>query len=183
MFAPKAGSKKDLKAQYPELLEYPEFKSDRLRSGDALFVWFMRCRMSPYYDMADEKKLEYCIRLSYETTSQQDTKLTEFANLKFPDSIKAAMGRMEKFNTSARVENYVYTRTIRDACKTILAKDVKSMKPAEVDIWLSQVKSAWKLLQETATAIEGHIGGTVEEEDAGISNTEGGVRHFRQNRK
>lgn len=183
MFAPKAGSKKDLKAQYPELLEYPEFSSDRLKSGDALFVWFMRCKMSPWYDMPDEKKVELCVRASYETIPQQESKLMEFKNMRFPDSVKAAMSRTEKFNTSARIENYVYTKTVRDACKTLLAKDVNSMKPIEVDSWLSQAKVAWKLLQETAAAIEGNIGGVIEEEDAGLVNTEGGIKHFRQNRK
>jgi hypothetical protein len=183
VFAPKAGSKKDLRAQYPELMEYPEFRSDKLKPGDALFVWFMRCRLSPWYDDADEKKVDDCIDVSYETDALKDAKRAEFENLRFPDQIKAAMVRMEKFNTHSRVEDYVYTKMLRESCKGILSKHVDSMDDKQQESWLPKAKSAWMLLMETTRSIEGGVGGVIEESETGIGNTEGGVKHFRKNRR
>ena len=183
VFAPKAHSRKDLRAQYPELFDYPEFGKDRLKNGDALFAWFMRCRLSPFFDVADEKKLEHCVKVSYETIAQQEAKIAEFANLRFPDNIKAAMARMESFNTSARIQLYVYTKVLMESCKSILSKDTSKMNDAEKDAWFGQAKQAWKQLQDCTAAIEKNIGGGIDASDVDELSTQGAVAHFRQNRK
>lgn len=183
VFAPKARSKKDLRAQYPELAEYPEFKKERIKHGDLLFTWFMRCRLSPFYDVPDEHKLDTCIKLSYETDAAKEAKRIEFDNMRFPDNVKAAMSRMENFNTSARIQLYVHTKNLMESCKIILSKDVSKLTDQEKELWMPTAMKAWDNLQKLTESLEKNIGGVVEAEDADELSTQGSVSFFRQNNK
>ena len=177
IFAPK--SVKDLRIQYPELSEYPEFKSSAIKHHDLLFVWWFRCAASPLHDKEDEDKLEECVRRAYPTEQQRHAKLEEFRD-RIPDNLKSAFKRMEVFNLEARVENYVYTRMVRDNCKKMLAEDVEGMSPEDKDAWATRAPKLWKLLDETTTTLERGAYGVSAYEDAILDEADGSLRQFRQ---
>lgn len=180
IFAPK--NAKDLRVQYPELSEYPEFKPEAIKSHDLLFVWWFRCSASPYYDMEDAQKLEACVRVAYPTEQQRESKLNEF-KAQFPDNIKSAFKRMESFNLAARVENYLYTQRVRDNCKAMLAVDINTMDIEEQESWSKRAPAIWRLLEETSKALEKGGFGVVEQENTIVEELDGSVKSFRQSRR
>lgn len=178
LFAPK--STKDLRAQYPKLAECPQFRSSKIGSGDLLFVWWMACACSPYYDEPNESKVDKCIDMAYPTPQQRAAKRKEFERLRFPDELKAAMQKMEEFNTSVEVRRYVNAQiTIRN-CEAILAVDVTKMNADEQADWTSRAQGAWKILALATEALESS---GISPEEETIIDTEGALRHFRESRK
>lgn len=178
LFAPK--TTRDLRAQYPKLGEYSQFRSSKLGTGDMLFVWWMRCASSPYYDEPDEAKLDACIDMAYPTPQQRESKRKEFEHMRFPDEIKAAMQKMSEFNLSVEVRRYINARTTIRNCESILAVDVTKMDPEEQGEWAKRAKDAWNLLDLTTKSLESS--GVAEEEET-IIDTQGAVKHFRETRK
>jgi hypothetical protein len=173
-------SEKDLRVQYPDMFDYPEFKRDAIRSSDdVLFVWWFRCASSPYYDLPDEKKLEKCIDRAYKSEERRRLKRDEYQNLKFPENMKAAFKRMEAINVAARVENFLYTKQVRDNCKALLGKDVTAMTPDEQDAWAKLAKIVWPMLDETTKVLERGAYGVTEAEDAAIDEDDSALRDFR----
>ncbi len=180
IFAPK--NVKDLRIQYPELKEYPEFSSSNIKIHDLLFVWWFRCSASPLYDLEDDDKLEYCVNKAYPTEQQRQAKLAAFQE-GFPDSMKQAFKRMETFNLEARVENYIYTRTVRDNCKAMLSEDVAGMSPEDKDAWATRAPKLWKLLDETTTTLERGAYGVSTIENTMVDEADGTLRAFRSTRR
>jgi hypothetical protein len=180
IFAPKNG--KDLRVQYPELIEYSEFRPEAIKSHDLLFVWWFRCAASPYYDREDSEKLETCVRIAYPTEQQRESKLKEF-KAGFPDNVKSAFKRMESFNLAARIENYLYTQRVRDNCKAMLAVDINTMDIEEQESWSKRAPGIWRLLEETSKALEKGGFGVVEHENTIVDELDGSVKSFRQSRR
>lgn len=180
MFAPKGI--KDLRVYYPELLEYPEFKSSAIKHNDMLFVWWWACACSPLFDRDDANKLEECVHIAYSNAQQRAAKMAEFSN-KIPDNIISAAKRMESFNLHARVENYVQTKTVRDNCNAMLAANMESMNEDEKDAWASRAPKLWKLLEETTKTIERGAFGVSAYEDTNLDEADGTLRAFRNSRK
>jgi len=180
IFAPKNG--KDLRVQYPELVEYAEFRPEAIKTHDLLFVWWFRCSASPYYDMEDAEKLEPCVRVAYPTEQQRGSKLKEF-KAQFPDNIKSAFKRMESFNLGARVENYLYTQRVRDNCKAMLAVDINTMDIEEQESWSKRAPAIWRLLEETSKTLEKGGFGVVESDNTIVDELDGSVKSFRQSRR
>jgi hypothetical protein len=173
-------SEKDLRVQYPDMFDYPEFKRDAIRnSDDVLFVWWFRCACSPYYELPDEKKLEKCIGKAYKSEERKKLKKDEFLNLKFPDNMKAAFKRMEAINVGARVENFLYTKQVRENCKALLGKDVTKMAPEEQEDWAKLAKIVWPMLDETTKVLERGAYGVTEAEDAALDEDDSALRDFR----
>jgi hypothetical protein len=180
IFAPKNG--KDLRVQYPELVEYAEFRPEAIKTHDLLFVWWFRCSASPYYDMEDAEKLEPCVRVAYPTEQQRESKFKEF-KAQFPDNIKSAFKRMESFNLGARVENYLYTQRVRDNCKAMLAVDINTMDIEEQESWSKRAPAIWRLLEETSKTLEKGGFGVVESDNTIVDELDGSVKSFRQSRR
>lgn len=180
IFAPK--NNKDLRTLYPEMMEYREFRPESIKVHDLLFVWYMRCSTSPYYDIEDDKKLEQCVRAAYPTAQQREIKLAEFKE-RIPDNIKQAFKRMESFNAAARVENYLYTKMVRDNCKKMLAVDVDLLDDEKKEAWAKLAPNIWKMLNETTKTLESGGFGVVDQEDTNIDEPDGTLRAFRQSRR
>ena len=180
IFAPK--NTKSLLVQYPELKEYPEFLGSKIKDHDLLFVWWFRCSASPLYDKDDNDKLEECVNKAYPTEQQRQAKLAAFQE-GFPDPMKQAFKRMETFNLEARVENYIYTRTVRDNCKAMLSENFETMSPEDKDAWATRAPKLWKLLDETTTTLERGAYGVSAIENTMVDEPDGTVRLFRQSRR
>ena len=181
IFAPdKTG--RDLRSQYPELTEYPEFKSHILKPYDMLFVWWYACACSPIYDKDDRARLEEAVHMAYPNDQMRSSKLTEY-QAKLPDSISAAIKRMQSFNTSARVENYVQTKMVREGCTAMLSVNVDAMRSEEKEAWAKRAPGLWKLMEETTRTIERGAFGVTTYEETNLDEADGTLRAFRQTRK
>lgn len=176
--APK--SEKDLRVQYPEMYDFPEFSRTKLKhADDVLFVWWFRASTSPYYDLPDEKKLELCINRAYKSDARRAAKLEDFGNLKFPDEMKAAFKRMESINAAARMENYMMLINIRASCHKMLNVDVSQLSPEDQDAWTKRAPSLWKMLQDTQRDLERGAFGVSDVTDTQVDEDDGAIRDFR----
>lgn len=180
IFAPK--NLKDLRIQYPELLDYAEFSTSQIKTHDLLFVWWFKCVSSPYYDVDDAEKLQPCIDIAYPTEQQRLSRAKDFS-FGFPDNIKSAFKRMESFNLIARIENYLYTLRVRENCKAMLGNDVSIMDPEEQESWSKRAPGIWKLMEETSKTLERGGFGVAEYDDTSVNEADGAVRNFRQSNK
>lgn len=181
LFAPdKSG--RDLRSQYPELFEYPEFKSHAIKPYDVLFVWWYACASSPIFDQPDAERLEEAVYMSYPSNQMKEAKIGEFRT-KMPDNIMAAINRMRSFNQSARIETYIQTKIVRENCTAMLAADVSKMSPDDKEAWAKRAPGLYKLMEETTRAIERGAFGVTVHEDTNLDEADGTLRAFRQTRR
>lgn len=173
-------NEKDLRVQYPEMYDHPEFSRTRLKNADdLLFVWWYRASTSPYYDMPDEKKLERCINRAYRSEARRAAKLEEFRGGRFPDELKAAFKRMESINAEARIENYARLLMVRANCHKMLNADVSTMSEEDKDSWTKRAPALWKMLQDTQRDIERGAYGVADAEDTLADVDDSALRDFR----
>lgn len=181
LFAPDR-SGRDLRSQYPELLEYPEFKSHVLKPYDMLFVWWYSCASSPIFDKEDAVRLPEAIHMAYPSDQMRIARLAEFED-KFPENIAAAIKRMASFNLAARVETYVQTKMVRENCTSMLAANVSAMGADEKEAWAKRAPGLYKLMEETTRAIERGAYGVTTYEETNLDEADGTLRAFRQTRR
>ena len=145
---------------------------------------------SPFYDEADEKKVDKCIDLAYATDRQKEAKREEFLSApgaapRFPDNIKHAIRRMESFNLIARAETMEAMRNIMNNCKQMLNVDVKLLSPDDRAEWTANAPKWWKLMEDTTKAIEKGSYGVTEEnhyQEEDTAADDGAIRDYRNSR-
>lgn len=101
-FYPKTG--RDLRIQYPELSSIPEFKKLK-GSKEMLFVWYWANATSPLNDDSAEnlsykQRINKCLELSGWKPSGEIVKAMYEDS--WPDEVKFACSRMERFETDVR---------------------------------------------------------------------------------
>jgi len=179
IFAPKGTN--DLRVYYPELLDYPEFASNIMKHNDMLFCWWYACQTSPFYDFPKERRIQEAVYMAYSNTSQRIEKEGQYVK-KFPDNIASGIKRMESFNASSRISNYVQTMIVRSNCEEMLAKKVTGMDSDEMDAWANRATKLYKLLDETSKVIERGAFGVSAYEDTTINLSDGSLRKYRQSK-
>lgn len=94
-------SDKDMRIEYPELNDIPEFEG--LSGTELKFVWYWSNRTSPYCGMKNIKfKTTKCISASFGDGAKKEQYSRYMAN-SFPEKIRIAMDRMERFSPSTRL--------------------------------------------------------------------------------
>lgn len=169
-------SNKELKREYPELAEYDEFKT--LNNGEMVFVWAWACRTSPFLDIPEEERLWPCIEWAFKTPQQRETKAKDFANMRFPDHIKAAIRKMEKFNPGLRIQMAADNLHLLKQCQMAIRQDITSATPEEVEDYMKTATLARKLMADIQKDIEGGNKGVEEVGNTMLKNLEGASAAF-----
>lgn len=93
---------KDLRIEYPELMDIDEFRD--LTPRELNFVWYFANRTSPYSkEKNKKKKVELSIKQGYGEGATHKIRV-DFVAGKFPEKVRNAIGRMERFNPSVRMK-------------------------------------------------------------------------------
>jgi len=93
---------KDLRIEYPELMEIDEFRD--LTPRELNFVWYFSNRTSPYFkEKNNKKKVELSLKKGYGEHITHELRIKYVAG-KYPEKIRKAIDRMERFNPSVRME-------------------------------------------------------------------------------
>jgi hypothetical protein len=100
IFAPKPDKFTKLKDEYPELRDIPEFNG--LNDTELLLVWYIKNRTSPYYKQTHKSKIDQVVPILYPNGIPEKEKSAMISG-NFPEKIRIAMERMERFNPSARM--------------------------------------------------------------------------------
>ena len=111
-FFPETG--RDLRIQYPELRSIPEFKKLK-GSKEMLFVWYWANATSPLNDDSQEnlsykQRIDKCLELSGWKPSGEIIK--QMYEDSWPDEVKFACARMEKFETEVRNRSRIVIKKI-----------------------------------------------------------------------
>lgn len=155
LFRPKG--KENMKDTYPELADYPPFKS--LDREDMKFVWLMRCEASPFADTVDEKKWEECVDIAYHRKASR--KKEDYKNLNFPEEIRKAFDQMSVFELSHRVKMLM-------SCEAAMNQMMENLHKGDADPekFAKMSKDSIAAMREISAFIEkGNFGVTEEPED------------------
>jgi hypothetical protein len=169
-------STKDLNREYPELREYKEFEG--LNNGELVFVWAWSCKSSPFLELPEEKRLEPCIEWAFKTPQQREVKMKDYANMRFPDHIKAAIRKMEKFNPGLRIQMAADNLHLLKQCQMAIRQDITSATPDEVEDYMKTATLARKLMADIQKDIEGGNKGVEEVGNTMLMNLQGASAAF-----
>jgi len=169
MFYP--NSKRELHKEFPELLDIPGFKS--LNRSEQLFVWYLGCKASPYYDMDDiNERVKKCVEEAFGNQIQPDVKKRYLAG-NISDKLKTAVKYMTNFELSVRVRSKKMIEKILSNYETLVNVDVKTgtefkNKDGEVDwtkkkAYIDSMKVVSQNLPTLIKQAEGSFGITEEE--------------------
>jgi hypothetical protein len=110
LFGPK--NEKDLKRQYPELANTPEY--DKLTAGELLFIWWYANPTSPLItddNVPDKIRVGLAYEEAFKSHPNQDRK-DKFLSFDFPDRIRLAIDKMKSYNPSARIRSQMIVNKI-----------------------------------------------------------------------
>lgn len=114
LFGPK--NKKDLKHQYPELGNFPEFKN--LTTAELLFVWWYANQTSPLVtddNLSDKMRIAFAFTEAFGTKSNDavyDKRKTDYYSSNFPSHISIAIDVMRSFNPTVRARSRMMVEKI-----------------------------------------------------------------------
>ena len=176
VFAPR--NELDLRKQYPEMTKMPEFTSNKVSTGDLMFIWFMRCRSSPFFNMTDKDKLDLCIDCAYKGEAMRDDRRTRWGKLKFEGPIKAAMERMASINTEVRIRRYQSAKMLLENSIAIVAEEVPKDADGK-DKYITRAMKAQKAIAEISQELEAGSYGVEEIGNTTLAAIMGGLKNHR----
>lgn len=168
VYAPK--SARQIKRDYKELDDYEEFKA--LTSNELLFVWYFACQCSPIIEMVEEKRVNIAIDRAFRA-SQAEARKLEYAGLSFPDHIKAAIKRMDRFDPGGRIRALHDDLHLLKQCESVIRKDISAASLEDAAEWFKVVKSAREMRDAIMRKIERGADGVDEKENVLSSALEG----------
>ncbi len=145
-------SEHGLKVDYPELAAEVSFKG--LGKYDLAFVWAFACASSPFL-FIEKRNERIAASVTYAFPPHLREAKTAEMTQRMPDTLLRAIAKMEKYNLSARVEEYVLMQKARSNIRHIIAQDVTKADMDERKLYLQQVKEAEGILAGQRTRIEG----------------------------
>jgi hypothetical protein len=125
LFVPK--NDKDLRRQYPELSEVPEFKA--LSSSEMMFVWWYANITSPLNATEIDDK-EKAIQ-AYEKSFKKTTDKVAYENLNFPERVRVAIERMIRFSPGARTRAKSIVEEMMKNFEDMVKVDMNEFKVAD----------------------------------------------------
>ena len=181
--APKNG--KDLKREYPEYDDYPEFT--KLDSADLMFVWAWANRTSPFLDIVEEKRCGPCCDFDFKNPHKNTARKEAWGAgtgtaPKFPEEIKNAIRRMELFNPGMRVQMAADNLHLLEQCRKAIRQDITNAEPEEVESYLKTAALARKIQADILKDLEKGNYGSEEVENTMLKNLEGASAAFHKSR-
>jgi len=121
MFYPK--TKSSLLMDYPELAKIETFK--KLGKEHMLFVWYMGCKSSPFYNEENPRvKREKCMTEAYTHQALERNK-EKFLAGDFPEKIRIAIHEMTRFEVGPRMRAKKMIETIMGNYEGLIDIDIK----------------------------------------------------------
>jgi len=171
MFFP--NSKRELHKEFPELINIPGFS--KLHRAEQLFVWYIGCKASPYYDMDDlNERTRNCVEKAFGEQITRDVK-QKYLSGNIPDRLLESIKYMSNFELSARVRSKKMVEKILSNYEILVDVDVKEgkefeNKDGEVDwtkkkAYIDSMKTVTQNLPILIKQAEGSFGVTEEEKE------------------
>lgn len=130
LFGPKNG--RDLKRQYPELNNVPEF--DKLNISELLFVWWFSNPTSPLVtddNLPEKQRAGFAYEEAF-ANKNEDVR-NEYLSLNFPDRIRLAIDVMRKFNPTVRIRARMIVEKILSKYEKMVDVEMDEFKTIDKD--------------------------------------------------
>lgn len=146
MFRP---TDRDLRIEYPELSKVREFSE--LNTKELKFVWYYANRTSPYYTATkgDRTKILGCIKNSFGNSLKEKNtgEYNKYVSGNFPQKIRIAIDKMERFNPTARLRAKMAVEKIFDNIESSvdIDEDVKEKMRDDLELRKKYVELSIKV--------------------------------------
>jgi hypothetical protein len=120
----------DLRIEYPELSEMPEFKA--LKVKEVRLSWLLGNRTSPIYKLSKKERLVKALELVYGSryAEHKDVKLILEGNM--PAELRTAIDKMETFNPEYRLRAKLMSEYVFNKLNDLIV--LTSAQEASMDI-------------------------------------------------
>lgn len=128
LFEPTA---QDMKLEYPELVEYKEFKG--LSARELKLCWYVGNRTSPIANYRKEQRYKKALSMAYGKIGAKRKDVQDMLNGNIPDNILKGIKRMATFNPSVRLRAKFATEYIFDRLNELIEISEQDMKAMDFD--------------------------------------------------
>ena len=134
----------DLRNDYPELADVPEFSWDKLNGREMVFVWAMGNKSGEFWgETIQKKKIALCLRFSKLSSSLSEKDRNSYISGKFPEKVSQAITRMLKFDPSVRMKAAIMAHhTFNELWREIFSPDISATQKADISQKLPMVIKA-----------------------------------------
>lgn len=141
---------REMKLDYPELVEYPEFEN--LKDKQLKFVWYVANRTSPIIGYKPEKRIAKAIELVYK---DKDMPFHEqWRKGEFPDDIKTAVDRMAHIKPDVRLEAKFTIMRIFDQHQKMTVLGEKELDGMDADEKKKYTELSIKIASEMSNMVQ-----------------------------
>lgn len=130
---------KDLKRQYPELGNQPEFLG--ITSAELKFVWGYSNRSSPFVldeNLDDVARVKAVYEYAFSKLPDENRK-KEYYSFNFPDKIKTAMDKMQTYHPTIRARSKNIIQKILENYEKMVDVDLDDFVETMVDAETGQI--------------------------------------------
>ena len=106
------------------------------------------------------------------------SKSADYANMRFPDHIKGAIRKMEKFDPGLRIQMAADNLHLLKQCQKAIRQDITHAEPEEVEDYMKTAALARKTMADIQKDIEGGNKGVEEVGNTMLKNLEGASAAF-----
>lgn len=151
-------TEKEMRVEYPELAKIEEFRG--LKTKELKFVWYYANRTSPLYlpTKGERGRILACIKYGFnvDVTREITDELSKYLSGNFPEKIKNAIERMERFNPSARLRAKMAVEKIFDNLEASLILDEETKEEMSKDLEMKKkyIELSVKVAENISSVVE-----------------------------
>ena len=124
-------SSSDLRNEYPELAEVPEFQ--KLSSKHLRLCWLLGNRTSPIYKMEKKQRLHKGLEIIYGARYRENEDLALILKGELPDELVEGIRRMELFNPDYRLRAKLLSQYMFETLNDMIVLDEQTKLTMDVD--------------------------------------------------
>lgn len=124
-------SSSDLRMEYPELADIPEFKN--LKSKEVRLCWMLGNRTSPIYNLDKRQRLNKALEIVYGRRYKENEDLAPILNGNMPEELREGIRVMESFNPEYRLRAKLLSQYMFETLNTMVVLDESTLAQMDVD--------------------------------------------------
>jgi hypothetical protein len=121
----------DLRNEYPELADIPEFKS--LQPKQVRLCWLLGNRTSPLYKLEKRSRLDKALQTIYGLAYKEREDLTQMLKDGLPDDIREGVKRMETFNPEYRLRAKLLSQYMFETLNDMVVIEPSVLASMDID--------------------------------------------------
>lgn len=121
----------DLRMEYPELAEIPEFQ--KLKSKEVRLCWLLGNRTSPIYKLEKRQRLNKALEIIYGPKYKENEDLDLILKGQMPEELREGVKRMEMFNPEYRLRAKLLSQYMFETLNDMILLDAQTLATMDID--------------------------------------------------